>query len=106
VFGSRRHNEYRSDSRNFHGGNGRWVAFKVSLIRGQIGDVNETPGRQHTAGGGMLVRPVSQLFAQFDERLWHIMRCDEMESIAIPAIYHAAAGIADPNSICQYVGKN
>jgi hypothetical protein len=34
------------------------------------------------------------------------MRRDEMQSFAIPAIYYAAAGIADPDGICQYVGEN
>jgi len=34
------------------------------------------------------------------------MRCDEMQSIAVPAIDNAVIGIADPNGTCQYVGKN
>jgi hypothetical protein len=54
----------------------------------------------------MVVRPMSQLLAQFDKRLRHIMRCDEMQSFAIPAIDYAAVGIANPNGIRQYVGEN
>ena len=34
------------------------------------------------------------------------MRCDEMQSVAVPAIDNADIGIADPNGACQYVGKN
>jgi hypothetical protein len=34
------------------------------------------------------------------------MRCDEMQSVAVPAIDNAVIGIADPNGTCQYVGKN
>ncbi|MGC2077669.1 MAG: hypothetical protein WA728_16875 [Xanthobacteraceae bacterium] len=49
---------------------------------------------------------MSQLLAQFDKCLRHIMRCDEMQNFAIPAIDYSAVGIADPNGVCQYVGKN
>jgi hypothetical protein len=34
------------------------------------------------------------------------MRCDEMQSIAIPATDDTVVGIAEPNGTCQYVGKN
>jgi hypothetical protein len=49
---------------------------------------------------------MSRLLTQFDECLRHIMRRHEVQSFAIPAIYYATVGIADPNGICQYVGKN
>jgi hypothetical protein len=54
----------------------------------------------------MVMGPMEELLAQFDKRPRHIMRRDEMQSIAIPAIYYATMGIADPNGICQYVGKH
>jgi hypothetical protein len=54
----------------------------------------------------VLVRPVRRLLTPFDERLRHIMRCDEMQSVAIPAIDKADIGIAESNGTCQYVGKN
>ena len=76
------------------------------MIHGQIDDVNEAPGRQHTAGGGVLVRFIRRLFTPFDEQLRHIMRCDEMQSIAIPATDDTVVSIAEPNGTCQYVGKN
>jgi hypothetical protein len=34
------------------------------------------------------------------------MRCDEMQSVAVPAIDNAVIRIADPNGTCQYVGKD
>jgi hypothetical protein len=49
---------------------------------------------------------MSRLPTQVDECLRHIMHRHEMQSLAIPAIYYTAVGIADPNGICQYVGKN
>jgi hypothetical protein len=34
------------------------------------------------------------------------MRCDEMQSVAVPPINNAVIGVADPNGACQYIGKN
>jgi hypothetical protein len=54
----------------------------------------------------MVMGSMEEPLAKFDKRLRHIMRCDEMQSFAIPAVYYAAMGIADPNGICQNVCKN
>ena len=34
------------------------------------------------------------------------MRCDEMQSVAVPPINNAVIGVADPNGACQYIGEN
>jgi hypothetical protein len=54
----------------------------------------------------VLVRFVRRLLTPFDEHLRHIVCCDEMQSIAIPATDDTVVGIAEPNGTCQYVGKN
>jgi hypothetical protein len=98
-----RHGDNRPIAGEFDGGNDRWIALDVGLMRPNVGDVDDLVGYGETTKSG--VRPrTDQWFALACLGICgrSVVHSNNAEGICLAEEQRAERGLAEPRRIHQY----
>ena len=84
----------------------RIASFDVALVLLQIGDVDHRFGRQHTTDRVFRTRTKRYAPASLGEGRRRIVRRDEVQGVAVPAVDISKLGVADADRILQHGCKH